>query len=114
MAGEGAEDLAGDGSFQGPVDGLLRPPLGQVGVAVGAGARVVGHPVVDHQVQGAVRGAVAAAGEPVPVGASGADGDRGCAAEGGEGCFVAEPVGVVTGGDQQLGADDGADPFDGQ
>ncbi len=41
------------------------------------------------------RGAVAAAVQPVPVGAPGGDRDRGCFAEPDERCFRAQPGGVV-------------------
>lgn len=51
--------------------------------------------------QGAVGLAVAAAVESVAVAAAGGYGDRGGAAEPG-GCFGAEPVRVVPGGDQEL------------
>ena len=113
-AGEGPVYLAGDGAFERTEDGLLGPAAGEVGVAVGAGGGVVAHPDFDDVVQGGVRGAVAAPGQPVAVGAPGADRDGRGAAQGGERGRRAEPVGVVAGGDQQLGADDGADAFDGQ
>ena len=46
--------------------------------------------------------AVAAAVEAVPVGLAGGDLDRGGAAERGVGAFVAQSVGVVAGGDEEL------------
>jgi hypothetical protein len=46
--------------------------------------------------------AIAAAVEPMPVGLAGGDLDRGRAAERGVGTFVAQPLGVVAGGDEEL------------
>lgn len=99
--------------FSARVDGLLRPAFGQVGVAVGAGTWAAGYPVVAHQLQGVARGP-GTAGEPEPVGASGADMDGCGAVHDGEGRFGGEPVGIVSGGDELLGADDGTDCRDRQ
>lgn len=62
-------------------------------IAVGAGGQVVADPVGRDAVQGAGV-AVSAAGESVPVGASGGDRDRCGAAQGREGGRGAEPVGL--------------------
>jgi hypothetical protein len=60
-------------------------------------------------VQGVVRGAVTAAVETVPVGASAAGGQRCRAAQVRQGGFGAQPVRVVAGGGQQLPGDIGSD-----
>ena len=60
MAGQGVEDLSCDGAFEGAEDLLRGPPVGQAGVAVGAGSLVVGHADFDDVVQGGV-------GLPVPA-----------------------------------------------
>jgi hypothetical protein len=62
------------------------------------------------QVQGAVGLAVAAVVEPVAGGLSGRRGDRACAAERGERAFAAEPVDVLSGGDEQPAGVAGRDP----
>jgi hypothetical protein len=62
--------------------------------------------------QGVVGVAVAAAIEAVAVGAARRGGDRGGAAQMSEGGLRAQPLGVVTGGDQQLAG--GVDPDPGQ
>lgn len=67
----------------------------------------------DDVVKGGVGVAVPAAGGAVSVGASGTDGDWGRATQGGERGAGAQPVGVVTGHDQQVGADDWTYPLHG-
>src|SRR5206468_661284 len=72
------------------------------GVAAGAGQ--------SDTVQSGVGAAVAAAVEPAAPGFPGGCFDRADAAEGGEGCFAVQPVGVVADGDEQRGGAVGADP----
>src|SRR4051794_13758965 len=67
---------------------------------VGTGACVGGEPDDGDPPQGRVELAVAAAVEPVTGGLAAAGGYRVRAGQGGEGPFVAQPVGVVTGADQ--------------
>jgi len=113
VACQGVEDLAGDGAFEGAEHGLVGPAFGEVGVAVGAGPRVVGHADLDDVVQGGVGLPVPAAAEAVSAGLSGGDRDRDGATQGGERRGGAKSVWVVAGGDQQLGADGRSDALDG-
>ena len=75
---------------------------------VDLGARVAGQADQGDLVQRPVGLSVAAAVESVAVGPPGAGGDRGGAAQGGEGCLGADSVGVVAGGDEQGGGGDDA------
>ncbi len=75
-----------------------------------AGRLVVAHADDGDDVEGAVGGSVAAAAESVPAAGAAAAGRLwGDAAEFGEGGLVADPVGVVAGGDQELAGDLDAD-----
>lgn len=93
--------LAGDGSFEAAQDVFLGFAGGLQFRGVGLGARVGGQTHERDLVECPVALPVTAAVEAVSGGLSGAGGDRGGAAERGERCFGAEPVGVVAGGDQQ-------------
>ena len=70
---------------------------------VDLGARVAGQADQGDLVQRPVGLSVAAAVESVAVGPPGAGGDRGGAAQGGEGCLGADSVGVVAGAGEQGG-----------
>src|SRR5205823_5612181 len=87
------------------------PPAGRN--RAGAGAGVVAHAAQHDGVQGVVGCPVAAAVEPVSVGAPGAGGDRRGAAQVGQGGLGAAPFGVVAGGDQQLAGHVGSGSVDG-
>jgi hypothetical protein len=71
------------------------------------------HPDDGDDVQRTVSGAVTAAAESVTAaGTAAAGGLRSDAAELGEGSFVADAVGVVADGDEELSGDLGADPVE--
>ena len=87
-------DLAGDVAFQTAQDvelgqALLGPPL-----HIGPGLRVAAHPDQGDPPQGVVGVAVAAAVQPVAVGAARGRRDRGGAAPVGEGGLDPQPLGV--------------------
>jgi hypothetical protein len=69
---------------------------------IGSGRWVAAHPDQGDLPQGVVGPAVAAAIQPVAVGATRGGWDGGGAAQMREGGFGAQPLGVVAGGDQQL------------
>lgn len=80
---------------------MVSRSAGSSAVDVVAGAFVTGQPGDHDGVQGPVGLAVPAAVEPVAVATAGLDGFGGGAAELGERGLVAQPVGVVPGGDEQ-------------
>ena len=82
VSGKGLEDLSGDRAFESTEDGADGPTFGQMGVAVCLGDGVVGHADLHDVVQSGVGLPVAAAGQAVSVGASGADRDRCSPAQG--------------------------------
>lgn len=102
---DGRVDLPGDIAFEAAHDVLLGQPFGCSPGDVGACRFVVAHARDDSHVERGVGRAVAAAVEPVSVGATRARGDRCRRAQVGEGRFAAQPLGVVAGGDEQLASD---------
>lgn len=95
--------FAGDGAFEAAQ--YLFAVLARGGEAggVGLGARVAGQADQGDLVQRPVGLSVAAAVESVAVGLPGAGGDRGGAAQGGEGGLGADSAGVVAGAGEQGG-----------
>ena len=69
---------------------------------IGTGAQAVAHADHHGQVQGAVGVAITTAVQPMPPGSSAGGRDRRRPAQVGEGGLAAEPLGVLTGGDEQL------------
>src|SRR6266545_2024903 len=108
------EDLAGDVALEEPEDLFAAGAGGGAAGGVGAGLWVVHEPVVGDDPQGAVGGAVTAAVEPVALGLAAGVLDRAGTAQRRERGLAVEPVGVVTGGHQQLRGADRADPRSGQ
>ncbi len=82
-------------------------------VPVVPGALVVAHSDLDDLVQGPVRLSVTAAGQAVALGLAGGHGDWAGPAECCEGCWAAQPLGIVTGGDHQDRGQGRADAVDG-
>src|SRR5262245_3699209 len=82
---QGLVDLADEVALDAADDRFFAESLAGAFVDVGAGAWVVAHPAQGHGVQRVVGGPVAAAVQPVPVGASGADRYWGGAAQAGQG-----------------------------
>ena len=76
---------------------------------MGASAWVRAEPTDDDAVERCVRGPIAAGVEAMPADAPGRCGDRCGTAEVREPVITAEPFGVVTGGDEELAGDAGAD-----
>src|SRR5450830_430613 len=104
-------DLAGDVALEAADDLSLGQALARAPLDVVAGRLVVSHPHDCDDVEGAVRRVVAPTAEAVSPGGSSAARRLGCdAAELGEGCFVADPVGVVAGCDEELAGDFDTDP----
>ena len=95
-------DLTGDVTLQAAHDVELGQALVGPPRDIGPGRRVTAHADQGDAPQGMVGSAVAAAVEAVAVGAARGGGDRGGATQVCEGRLRAEPLGVVTGGDQQL------------
>jgi len=96
------EHFAGDVALEAAHDLGLGLAFGGAAGDVVLGGLMAAHADQGDAPQGAVGLAVAAAVQPVPVGAAGGDGYRGGSAEPGEGGFRAQPVRVVPGGDQEL------------
>src|SRR5690242_1888530 len=92
---EGGVDFADDVALEASHDVLAAESLLGASLDVGAGAGVIAHATQHDGVQGVVGCAVAAAVEPVSVGAAGAGRDRCHSAQVGEGGLAAKPVGVV-------------------
>src|SRR3954468_15320074 len=86
----------------------------QAAFDVGAGGGVPAQAGEGDAVQGGVGLPIAAAVEPAPLRLAGGGFDRADSAEGGEGGFGVEPVGVVTSGDEQGGAGVGSHAVAGQ
>ena len=105
-------DLAGDVALETAHDVELGQPLFGPPLDIGSGRWVAAHPDQGNAPQGVVGLAVTAAVESVAVGAARGRRDRGGAAKMGEGGLAAEPMGIVTGGHQQLPG--GVDPNPGQ
>ena len=80
-----------------------------LGAPVGAGSGVVAQAAEHDDVEGVVGSAVTAAVEAVTVGPTAADRERSGPAKVRERSLGAQPVGVVSGGDEQLPGDFGAD-----
>src|SRR6266536_114697 len=114
VGAEGVVDFAGEVAFEAADDVAFGQSLSDAFLQVGLGAFAVGEADDDDAVQGGVGVAVTAAVEAVFVGAAAAGLDRGDTAEVGEGGFAVQPVGVVTGGGQQLGGGIGADTEQGE
>src|SRR6266511_2313552 len=100
---EHCEDFSGHVALEAADDLLLGLALGGAPGEVVAGGLVPAQPHDHDPVERGVGLAVAAAVEPIPAGLAGGGLDGGAAAQRGERGFAAEPAGVVTGGDQQLG-----------
>ena len=111
--GEDGEDLAGDVALEASDDLGLGQPFGGASGGVGPGAGVVTQPAKYDDVEGVVRPAVAATVESVAVGPPAAGRDRSNPAQMRERGLRAQPVGVVTGSDEYLSGDFGADPGQG-
>src|SRR5829696_7296069 len=92
QGGQRVEDLAGDVALQAADDLGLRQAFVGAALGVGAGAGVVAEAAKNDNVERVVGATVAAAIEPVAVGASAAGGDRCGAAEVREGGFGLDPV----------------------
>src|SRR3989454_10969461 len=88
---QGGVDFADDVAFEASHDLFLSESLLGASLHVGAGAGVVAHAAQHDGVQGVVGCPVAAAVEPVSVGAPGAGGGRRGAAQVGQGGLGAEP-----------------------
>src|SRR4051794_28538513 len=86
----------------------------QAAFDVGAGGGIPAQAGESDAVQGGVGLPIAAAVESAPQGLAGGRFDRADSAEGGEGGFGVEPVGVVTRGDEQGGAGVGSYAVAGQ
>ena len=95
-------DLTGDVTLQAALDVELGQALVGPPRDIGPGRRVTAHADQGDAPQGMVGSAVATAVEAVAVGAARGRRDRGGATQVCEGRLRAEPLGVVTGGDQQL------------
>jgi hypothetical protein len=113
-AAELGEDLPGDVALEQPDDLLAAGPVGGAAGGVGAGLRVVHQPVGGNRPQCTVGGTVTAAVQPVALGLAAGMLDRADTTERGERRLAVEPVGVVAGGDQQLGGADRTDAGPGQ
>src|SRR2546429_6942713 len=92
--------LAGDVALEAADDFALAQSLAGALARVGAGAGAVAQAADGDHVEGSVGLSVAAEVETVASGASGAGLDRSNAADLREGRFVADPVDVLSGGDQ--------------
>ncbi len=103
--GEEAVQLAGDVALEAAPDLLGGLALGGAAGDVGAGIRAAAHAGVGDRMNRLVQGAVTAAVEPMPGGASAAGLLGADAAEGGEGGLVAAPAGVGERHDDLGGAD---------
>ena len=102
---ESPVEVAGEVALDAAADFLVGLALGSAALDVGAGRRVVAHPVDGDDVQGAVELAVAEPVEAVPVGAARRHRDGGGAREHGEGGFAADPPGVGPGQQDLRGAE---------
>ena len=111
VVAEGGVGLAGDVALEAADDLGLGLASRRCGVGVGAGARAVAQATDGDQVQGArLALAVAAVVEAVAGRLAGGGGDRAGAAERGERGLAAEPVDVLSGGDEELAGVAGRDP----
>src|SRR5829696_7510841 len=90
--GQGVEDLAGDVALQAADDLGLRQAFVSAALGLGACGGVLAEAAKNDNVERVVGATVAAAIEPVAVGASAAGGDRCGAAEVREGGFGLDPV----------------------
>ena len=97
---QGVVGLARDVALEAAHDFALGLAFGGAAFRVGAGALAVAQPADGDQVQRPVGLAVAAVVEAVAGGLAGGGGYRARAAQSGERCFAAEPVDVLSGGDQ--------------
>ena len=91
----------------------LRQVFVSAALGICVGAWVVAEPAENDNVEGVVGASVAAATEPVSVGASAASGDWRGAAEVREGAFGVDPVGVVAGIGEHLAGDLGSNHGEG-
>src|SRR3989337_1142086 len=108
--GEVVVDVAGEGSFGAADDLFFGSALGEAAGHVVAGGLVVLEADDDDAVEGGVGLAVSSPVEAGSlVGAGGGVDGRG-SAQGGEGGFAIEAVGVGAGGDDEVGAGLDADP----
>src|SRR3954468_2517956 len=96
----GGVDLSDDVAFQATHDVLLGQSLGGSSGDVGACRFVVAHARDNSHIERSVGRAVAAAVEPVPIGATRARGDRRRSAQVGERSLAALTFRIVAGGDQ--------------
>jgi hypothetical protein len=109
--GEDPVNLPSDVALQAPYDFQLAHPLLGPPLHVGAGAWIPAQPADHDRIQRVVRGPVATTAQAVPTGrTSGVHRQRRNAAQVGERRLADQPVRVVTGGDQQLSSNIGADP----
>src|SRR6266545_1508870 len=100
VAAQARSRFAGDVAFE-AADGLaLGLAFGEASLDIGAGVRVPTQPGQDDAVESSIRLTVAASVEPAAFGLAGGGVDGADAAQGGEGSFAVEPVGVVAGGDE--------------
>src|SRR3954451_9933897 len=102
VVAEGVEDLAGDVALEAADDLVLGLAFGGAAFGVGLGLEAVAQAADGDHVQGAVGVAVAAVVQPVAVGAPRVSGDRAGATKRGERAVAAEPLDVLSGGDEQL------------
>src|SRR5262245_29419621 len=103
-------DLAGDVALEAADDLALREPFGFPSRGVGAGTRTEAEARDRGEVEGAIGLPVATAIEPVALRHAGTRGERRHAAEHREAGLAAQPLRVVTSGDEQLAGDLDADP----
>ena len=98
---QGVVGLAGDVALEAAHDFGLRLAFGGAAFRVGAGALAVAQTADDDQVQRSVRLAIAAVVEAVAGALAGGGGDRARAAESGERPLPAQPLDVLSSGDQK-------------
>ena len=113
-AWEVAVDLAGDVTLEDTHDLRLALAFESAPLDVGAGARVRAHAGEHDAPQGMVGLTVAAPVESMADRLAGRGVDRGDPAEVGEGGFGGDPLGVVTGGDEQQRGGVDADTVEGE
>lgn len=110
LVGQVGVDLAGDVALEAADDLSFAEAFGGAALDVVDGGLVAPHSDQGDDVEGAVGGAVASSAESVSSGgAAAAGGLWRDAADLREGCLAVDPAVVVTGGDQELAGDLGAD-----